>query len=97
MWVDGDTLRAKFDEGKLDGELTMNETNVRPVKFAAASVAAPAGMDTATHGSSRAKWVVHLDHTMSCVMDNDRCGRPYGGRGGHGKRTGVQAHGSESF
>jgi len=74
MSMYGDNLKAKFEDGKVDGEITMNATNVRPVKFAASSVAAPAGMYTATHGSSRATWVVRPDHTMVGVMDNSAPG-----------------------
>lgn len=70
MSMYGDNLKASFDAGKVDGEITMNETNARPVKFSASSAAAPAGMYTATHGSARAMWVVRPDHTMVGVMDN---------------------------
>lgn len=74
MSMYGDTLKAEFDDGKVDGEITMNETTVRPVKFAASSVAAPAGMYTATDGNSRATWIVRPDHTMVGVMDNSAPG-----------------------
>jgi hypothetical protein len=74
MSMYGDNLKASFDDGKVDGEITMNETNARPVKFSASSVAAPAGMYTATHGSARAMWVVRPDHTMVGVMDNSAPG-----------------------
>lgn len=74
MSMYGDTLKAKFDGGKVDGEITMNETNARPVKFAASSVAAPAGMYTATHGNSRATWVVRPDHTMVGMMEKNTRG-----------------------
>ncbi len=70
----GDTMKASFDEGEVNGEITMNEANARPVKFVASSVAAPAGMYTATHGSARATWVVRPDHTMVGVMDNSAPG-----------------------
>jgi hypothetical protein len=74
MSMYGDNLKASFDGSKVDGEITMNGTNVRPLKFAASSVTAPAGMYTATHGNSRATWVVRPDHTMVGVMDNSAPG-----------------------
>lgn len=74
MSMYGDNLKASFDGTKVDGEITMNQTNARPVKFAASSVAAPAGMYTATHGNARATWVVRPDHTMIGVMDNSAPG-----------------------
>jgi hypothetical protein len=74
MSMYGDNLKASFDDGKVDGEITMNEPNARPVKFAASSVAAPAGMYTATRGNARATWVVRPDHSMVGVMDNSAPG-----------------------
>jgi hypothetical protein len=74
MSMYGDNLKGSFDGGKLNGEVTMNEPNITPVKFAASSVAAPAGMYTATHDTARATWVVRPDHTMTGVMDNSAPG-----------------------
>jgi hypothetical protein len=74
MSMYGDNLKASFDGTDVTGEMTMNETNVAPMKFAASSVAAPAGLYTATHGNARACWVVGPDHTMVGVMDNNAPG-----------------------
>ncbi len=74
MSMYGDNLKASFADGMLTGEVTMNETRVAPVKFAAPSVAAPAGLYTATHDTARASWVVRPDHTMTGVMDNSAPG-----------------------
>jgi len=74
MSMYGDNLKGSFDGGKLNGEVTMNEPNITPVKFAASSVAAPAGMYTAAHDNARATWVVRPDHTMTGVMDNSAPG-----------------------
>jgi hypothetical protein len=74
MSMYGDNLKASFDGGRLSGEVTMNEPNVSPVKFAASSVAAPAGLYTAAHDTARATWVVRPDHTMAGVMDNSAPG-----------------------
>jgi hypothetical protein len=74
MSMYGDSLKASFDGGKVDGEITMNEANARAVKFSASSAAAPAGMYTATHGNGRAMWVVRPDHTIVGVMDNSAPG-----------------------
>jgi hypothetical protein len=74
MSMYGDNLKGSFDGSKVDGEITMNEIDARPVKFAASSVTAPAGMYTATHGNARATWVVRPDHTMVGVMDNSAPG-----------------------
>jgi hypothetical protein len=70
----GDHLTGSFDGKKVSGEMTMNEPNTVPVKFAAASVTAPAGLYTAVHDNSRATWVVRPDHTMTGVMDNSAPG-----------------------
>jgi hypothetical protein len=56
MSIYGDNLEASFDGKTVSGTVTMNETGAAPVKFAATSVAAPAGMYTATHDNSRATW-----------------------------------------
>lgn len=74
MSMYGDNLKASFDGGRLTGEVTMNEPRVASVKFAASSVAAPAGLYTATHDGARASWVVRPDHTMTGVMDNSAPG-----------------------
>ena len=74
MSMYGDNLKGSFDGGKLNGEVTMNEPNITPVKFAAPSVAAPAGLYTAAHGNARATWVLRPDHTMTGVMDNSAPG-----------------------
>jgi hypothetical protein len=74
MSMYGDNLKASFNGTDVDGEITMNETDAKPVKFAASSVAAPAGMYTATHGNARATWVVRPNHTMVGVMDNSAPG-----------------------
>ena len=74
MSMYGDNLTASFDGTTLNGAVTMNETDATPVKFAASSVAAPAGMYTATHDTARATWVVRPDHTMTGVMDNSAPG-----------------------
>jgi hypothetical protein len=74
MSMYGDNLKASFGGGTLTGEVTMNEPNITPVKFAASSVAAPAGLYTATHDTARATWVVRPDHTMTGVMDNSAPG-----------------------
>jgi hypothetical protein len=74
MSMYGDNLKGSFDGGKLNGEVTMNEPNVSPVKFAASSVPAPAGLYTAAHDTARATWVVRPDHTMAGVMDNSAPG-----------------------
>jgi hypothetical protein len=47
---------------------------MHPAVFAASSVAAPAGLYTATHDTARATWVVRPDHTMTGVMDNSAPG-----------------------
>lgn len=69
-----DHLTASFDGQKVSGVITMNENGAAPEKFAASPVAAPAGIYTATHGTSRASWVVRPNHTMSGVMDNSAPG-----------------------
>jgi hypothetical protein len=74
MSMYGDNLKASFDGKNVSGEVTMNEIDTAPVKFAATSVAAPAGLYTAAHGNSRATWVVRPDHTMTGVMDNSAPG-----------------------
>ena len=74
MSMYGDNLKASFDGATLNGEVTMNETDAAPLKFAASSVAAPAGLYTATHDTARASWVVRPDHTMTGVMDNSAPG-----------------------
>lgn len=48
MSMHGENLKASFRHSKnVNGEMTMNETGAAPVKFAASSVAAPAGLYTA--------------------------------------------------
>jgi hypothetical protein len=74
MSMYGDNLNASFDGTTLTGAVTMNKTDAPPLKFAASSVAAPAGMYTATHDTARASWVVRPDHTMTGVMDNSAPG-----------------------
>ena len=74
MSMYGDDLEASFDGKRISGEVTMNETSSAPAKFAAAMVAAPAGIYTATHGNSRASWVVRPDHSITGVMDNSAPG-----------------------
>jgi hypothetical protein len=74
MSMYGDNLTASFGGGTLNGEVTMNEPNISPVKFAASSVAAPAGQYSAAHDTARASWVVRADHTMTGVMDNSAPG-----------------------
>lgn len=74
MSMYGDNLKASFDGTTLNGAVTMNETDATPLKFAASSVAAPAGLYTATHDTARANWVVRPDQTMTGVMDNSAPG-----------------------
>jgi hypothetical protein len=74
MSMYGDNLNASFDGTTLTGAVSMNETDAAPLKFAAPSVGAPAGMYTATHDTARASWVVRPDHTMTGVMDNSAPG-----------------------
>jgi hypothetical protein len=74
MSMYGDNLNASFDGTTLNGAVTMNETDAAPLKFAASSVAAPAGLYTATHDTARANWVVRPDHSMTGVMDNSAPG-----------------------
>lgn len=74
MSMYGDHLTGSFDGRQLSGEMTMNEPGTVAVKFAAASVTAPAGLYTAMHDNSRATWVVRPDHTMTGVMDNSAPG-----------------------
>ena len=74
MSMYGDEVKASFDGAKVNGEMTMNETEVAPMKFAASSVAAPAGLYTATHDNARASWVVRPDNSMVGVMDNSAPG-----------------------
>lgn len=74
MSMYGDNLNPSFDGTTLTGAVTMNETDAAPLKFAASSVEAPAGMYTATHDTARATWVVGPDHTMTGVMDNSAPG-----------------------
>lgn len=74
MSMYGDNLKATFDGKSVSGEVTMNENDTVPVKFAATSIAAPAGLYTAAHGNSRATWVVRPDHTITGVMDNSAPG-----------------------
>ncbi len=69
-----DHLTASFDGHKVSGVIVMNENGAAPEKFAASPVQAPAGIYTATHGDSRASWVVRPDHTMIGVMDNSAPG-----------------------
>jgi hypothetical protein len=69
-----DHLKASFDGQKVSGVIVMNENGASPEKFAASPVAAPAGIYTAAHGSSRATWVVRPDHAMVGVMDNSAPG-----------------------
>ncbi len=69
-----DHLTASYDGSTVDGELVMNEDGVAPQKFAAARVAAPAGMYTAAHGNSRATWVVRPDRSLVGVMNNSAPG-----------------------
>ena len=74
MSMYGDEVKASFDGAKVNGEMTMNEAAVAPMKFAASSVAAPAGLYTATHGNARASWVVRPDNSTVGVMDNSAPG-----------------------
>jgi len=74
MSMYGDEVKASFDGTNVTGEMTMNETDAPPLKFAASSVAAPAGIYAATHDTARATWVVRPDHTMTGVMDNSAPG-----------------------
>lgn len=74
MSMYGDNLKASFDGATLTGEMTMNETDAKPLKFAASSAEAPAGLYTAAHDTARATWVVRPDHTMTGVMDNSAPG-----------------------
>lgn len=69
-----DHLTASFDGQKVSGVIVMNENGAAPEKFAASPVEAPAGIYTATHGTSRASWVVRPNHTMIGVMDNSAPG-----------------------
>ena len=69
-----DHLTASYDGSTVDGELVMNEDGANPQKFAAARVAAPAGMYTAAHGNSRATWVVRPDRSLVGVMNNSAPG-----------------------
>jgi hypothetical protein len=66
----GDGLEASVDGGSVSGTVVVNETAAVPVKFAASSVSAPAGIYTVMHDDVRATWVVRPDHTMTGVMDN---------------------------
>lgn len=70
----GDNLTASFDGSKVNGEITMNDGESAPVSFAASSVAAPAGLYTATQGNARASFVVRPDRTMVGVMNNSAPG-----------------------
>lgn len=74
MSMYGDDLEASFDGKSISGKVTMNETGAAPAKFAAAMVAAPAGIYTAAHDNSRATWVVRPDHSITGVMDNSAPG-----------------------
>jgi len=74
MSMYGDNLKASFDGATLNGEVTMNQTDAKPLNFAASSVVAPAGLYTAAHDTARATWVVRPDHTMTGVMDNSAPG-----------------------
>lgn len=74
MSMYGDNLKASFDGATLNGAVTMNETDAKPMTFAATSVVAPAGLYTAAHDTARATWVVRPDHTMTGVMDNSAPG-----------------------
>ena len=74
MSMYGDDLEASFDGTSVAGTVAMNETGSAPVKFAASSVAAPAGIYTVAHDNARASWVVRPDHTMTGVMDNSAPG-----------------------
>jgi hypothetical protein len=69
-----DSITASFDGTKVSGEMTMNEKGAAPVKFSAGSVAAPAGIYTATHNNARASFIVRPDRTMVGVMDNSAPG-----------------------
>jgi hypothetical protein len=88
MSMYGDNLKASFDGKNLIGEVTMNETGSARTKFAAASVAAPAGLYTMAHDNSRATWIVRPDHTMTGVMDNSA-------PGDHKVTDAVMAHDQE--
>ena len=70
MSMYGDELKASIDGRTVGGTVTMNETDAAPMKFAASSVAAPAGIYTAARDNTRATWVVRPDHTITGVMDN---------------------------
>jgi len=69
-----DHLTASFDDRKVSGVIVMNENGASTQKFTASAVATPAGIYTATHGDSRASWVVRPDQTMIGVMDNSAPG-----------------------
>ncbi len=74
MSMYGDELTASFDGTEIDGEVTMNETDAKPLKFAALPVQAPAGMYTANVGTARATYVVRSNGTATGVMDNSAPG-----------------------
>lgn len=74
MSMYGDTMTASFDGTTLTGEVTMNETDSKPMRFAATAVTAPAGLYTAARGNARATWVVRPDHTMIGAIDNSAPG-----------------------
>lgn len=74
MSMYADTIEASVTGTNIEGALTMNEKVTVPMKFAAAPVAAPAGIYTADHGGSRASWVVRPNRTMVGVMDNSAPG-----------------------
>ncbi len=74
MSMYGDEVTASFDGSNINGEMSMNEEGATLQKFSATRVQAPAGMYTATHGTSRATWVVRPDNTMVGVMDNSAPG-----------------------
>ena len=74
MSMYGDELTASFDGKEIDGEVTMNEPDAKPLKFAALRVEAPAGMYTANVGTARATYVVRSNGTAAGVMDNSAPG-----------------------
>lgn len=69
-----DHLTASYDGSTVHGELVMNEDGASAQKFAAVRVAAPAGMYTAAHGTSRATWVVRPDRIVVGVVNNSAPG-----------------------
>ena len=66
MSMYGDNLKASFDGATLNGEVTMNQTDAKPLNFAASSVVAPAGLYTAAHDTASPRRAASAIRVAAC-------------------------------